>query len=99
MAFKCKSVNISYYRVKCLRELVRAVDCFTLGGLGIVVKSPSVVGGDPPMARFTLLSYCDDIGLVPEASTYKELMEFFWYELSVTPTLFFICGVSKANAW
>ena len=72
MAFKCISVNISYYHVECLGELGRAVVFFPLGILGIVMKYPSVCGGDPPMSRFTLFIYCDDVGLVPEASTYKE---------------------------
>ena len=34
MAFKCKSVNISYSHMKFLGELGRAEDCFTLGYFG-----------------------------------------------------------------
>ena len=49
--------------------------------------------------KYFLLSYCDDIGLVPEASTDKELVDFISDESSVTPTLFFISGVSRADVW
>ena len=35
-----------------------------------------------------MLGYYDEVGLVSEASTYKELVEFIWDELSTTPTLF-----------
>ena len=35
-----------------LGGLGMAGDCFTLGYFGVVVKSPIVGGGDPPMARF-----------------------------------------------
>ena len=46
-----------------------------------------------------LLSYCDNFGLVPEASTDSDFVEFFWDELSVTPTLFLNSGVSYADIW
>ena len=48
----------------------------------IVVKSPSVCGG------IYLLSYLDVVKLVSEVSTYKEVVELFWGELSVTPFFF-----------
>ena len=47
----------------------------------------------------SLLSYCDEIGFVTEASIDKELVDFIWDESSITPTLFFISGVSWADVW
>ena len=50
MEFKCKSVNISYSHVNCLGELGRVNFFLPLDISGIVVKSPIMGGGDPPMA-------------------------------------------------
>ena len=55
MAFKCKSVNISYAHVIFLGELGRVGDFLPLVILGIVVNSPSFGYGVSPMTRFPCL--------------------------------------------
>ena len=55
MAFKCKSVNISFFHSNVLGGLGRAGDCFSLGVLEIVVGSPSLGCGDSPMTSLPCL--------------------------------------------
>ena len=55
MHLKFKSVNISYSHVNFKGNLVGREIVLPLGILGVVVKSPSLGGGDTPMAIFPCL--------------------------------------------
>ena len=99
MSFKWKPVNISYSHVNVLVELCRAGDCFTLGYFGYCGEVSYCGWWWSTNGNISLISYCDDIGLVTEASTDKEIVDFIWDESSVTPELFFISGVSRTDVW
>ena len=44
-----------------------------------------------------MLGCCDDIRIVPEATTSQELVEFLWAGISVTPALCCVRGITQAD--
>ena len=80
-----------------LGELGRAGDCFTLCYFGDCGEFSQFGLWCVTNDEVSVLSFCDAIVLVPEASTEKYLVEFFWDELFTTNTLFFVRGVSWAE--
>ena len=96
MVSKCDTVPIYYVHVDALEELRWAVDCFILGYFGVFIKVPYRGWWCTTNGEVTMLSYCNEVGVVSEVSTAKGIVEFFWDELAFTPLLCCIRGVSWA---
>ena len=99
MAYKCDTVTISYVHVDVLEEPGGAGDCLTLGGFQDCGEVPYHGWQCDFNGEISMLIFFNDVGVVTEALTAKELVKFLWGELYVTPALFHIWIVSWADVW